>query len=94
MMVSMTMPQARRCCATIDGVEVNMAPHMAMVLEHLLLTSNRVASHEELIAAIWPDPDEEPENALGQLRMYISWLRETGLQIECTRFRGYQLTTR
>jgi DNA-binding response OmpR family regulator len=91
MIISMTMPQSRRCCATVGGMEVRVMPHMAAVLERLLLARPGMATHEELISAVWPHPDDEPEAALRQIQMYVTWLRAKGIPVLGTWGRGYSL---
>jgi DNA-binding winged helix-turn-helix (wHTH) protein len=87
----MTMPQSRRSCASIEGVEVALFPQEARVLERLLLARPGLATHDEIIAAVWPDPDQEPENALGQVRMIVGWLRAKGIPVELRHSQGYSL---
>jgi DNA-binding response OmpR family regulator len=86
MAVTMTMPQARRHCASIDGQELKLSPHHHRVLECMLLHRPHHASPDALIAAVWPHPDDEPENASGQVRIYLHFLRKQGFPIS---FAGY-----
>jgi hypothetical protein len=39
------------------------------------------ASMDDLISAIWPHPDFEPENVVGQIRIYVVGLRKRGFPV-------------
>ena len=45
------------------------------LLERLMRRPGVVVQSTDLIAAIWPEPDEEPEDAQGGLRNAVWWTR-------------------
>lgn len=50
------------------------ARHFAL-LERLMRRCGVIIAHGDLISALWPDPDDEPDNAEGSLRVYFTQLR-------------------
>lgn len=77
------------------GVRVDLSPTEYRLLHHLLLNSNRVLTHEQLLAHVWDFAEADP----GVLKTYISYLRRKldalgpGL-IETRRGVGYILRDR
>lgn len=59
--VSMTWPQMLRHEVAMDGYVVSVQPKSHAILVALLANRGRTLSKNELIEAIWPDPDDEPD---------------------------------
>lgn len=76
--ISMTWPQCLRCELKLGPRLMKLAP-----LEHSLLRAllfnHRSLSIDELIEAMWPDPDYEPEWANNSVKVYVSRLRAKGI---------------
>jgi DNA-binding response OmpR family regulator len=82
-MISMTWPQSLRHEATIDGRRVHFPPGQCALLEVLLLNPPwRFVEGDEMIEAIWPDPDLQPLGARGVVSVYACHLRRAGVPIE------------
>jgi DNA-binding winged helix-turn-helix (wHTH) protein len=62
-MISMTWPQYRRCECMIEGFVVRLTRREADALSTLLMRLPGVVSLSDLIGSIFPDPDDEPDNA-------------------------------
>lgn len=83
MTVSMTLPQAHRHECTVDGRCVHLPPAAAKVLEVLLVSHpDRFVPRDQLFAALWPDPDREPDEASKCIDVYLWRLRHLGVPIE------------
>lgn len=92
MSVSMTVPQLRRHECRIGGLTVRLQPALADFLALLLVSHpNRCLSRRELIEAMWPDAEREPETALEIVRVYVSTLRRLGITVECCTSFGYRI---
>jgi DNA-binding response OmpR family regulator len=91
MSVSMTIPQLRRSECTINGVPHHLTPGRAEFLATLLVASpDHFLRPDDLIEALWPDPDLQPETAYWVLKVYAANLRRMGVVIEggCEGHRG------
>jgi DNA-binding winged helix-turn-helix (wHTH) protein/tetratricopeptide (TPR) repeat protein len=80
-------------CLWRDGTRISLMPKPFAVLTYLVEHAGRLVTHEELLAAIWPDTFVQPE----VLRRYILEIRRVlGDNAETPRFiqtfpkRGYQ----
>lgn len=81
-MISMTMPQYRRRECSINGTSVHLRPMYIEVLSTLLAAGPRFVSRTELIEAIWPNPELEPDYAWTLVDHCILSLRRAGVSIE------------
>ena len=82
-MISMTFPQYLRHECTVDGRIVRMRGLWAEALASLLVSHPaRFVSRAEMIEAIWPNPDFEPDYASVMVDMCIHGLRRLGVAIE------------
>lgn len=83
-MISMTLPQYRRRECTVDGRTVRIKGAHCVELVALLLASH--PDHRwtmgELIGALWPNPDFEPDWAESIIAVRIHRLRAKGIPIE------------
>lgn len=84
-------------CLWQGETRVSLMPKPFAVLRHLIEHAGRLVTHDELLAAIWPDTYVQPE----VLRRYILEIRRAlGDRAEAPRFirtfskRGYQFTAR
>src|SRR5262249_47048245 len=80
-------------CLWRDETRISLTPKPFAVLTYLVAHAGRLVTHEELLAAIWPDTYVQPE----VLRRYILEIRRVlGDNAETPRFiqtfpkRGYQ----
>lgn len=64
----------RRC--VFHGRAVFLPAQQMDLLAVLLMRRGRSVSIGDLIEALWPDPDLEPDNALNQIRVLIYRLRD------------------
>lgn len=88
----MTVPQWMRGECLVDGRAVRLLPAWSELLAVLLVASpDRELSSAELIEAIWPEPDEEPAYAAGNLAKYIHFLRARGVPIENRHGYGWRI---
>lgn len=70
-MISMTWPQYRRCECTADGRRVKLSHLQCEVLSTLLMLWPAPVKKGELIEAVYPDPDREPDNLARYLDIVI-----------------------
>ncbi len=90
--VSMTLPQAKRSEATINGQRVQITPGGHRLLKLLLLSNpGRFISPQNLVETMWPNPDTQPLTALNILRVYVTWLRKLDVRIEQQYGFGYRI---
>jgi DNA-binding response OmpR family regulator len=90
--VSMTLPQAKRREATIDGRRVRLRPGGHRLLKLLLLSNpQRFISPQSLVETMWPNPDTQPLTATNIVRVYVTWLRKLGVHIERQNGFGYRI---
>jgi hypothetical protein len=81
--VSMTFPQSIRGECSVGDVRVKLAPQETKILEILLLRGKGYfTGYHELIEMMWPDPDDEPEDAMNCLSVYVCKLRNKGIAID------------
>lgn len=91
-MISMTLPQYRRRECAVDGRCVRLKPAEAETLALLLVNGpDRFLSGDELIEALWPNPDFEPNWALAIVWRRIHELRAYGVPIENCYKRGWRI---
>lgn len=93
-MVSMTLPQLRRHECTIDGRVVKLRHTLAELLALLLVSGPKFLSRDDLIEALWPNPDFEPEWAETIIHLRIHELRAHGVEIESAYKFGYRVNQR
>lgn len=74
-MISMTWPQYLRGECRVSGFTVRLSPQEAELLSEMLVRYPREVKEEELVAALWPDPETEPEWALANLRALVHRVR-------------------
>ena len=48
----------------------------ALLLEALMKRAGQVVTHDRLIRCLYPDPMDEPRDALANVRTRMSWLRD------------------
>ena len=90
--VRMTWPMSCRGCCTVDGREIRFAAQEQSVFEALLLwPPDRWRNDWELIEAIYPDAEREPETARAMVRVYVASIRNKGVPVECLHGWGYQI---
>ncbi len=89
---SMTLPQARRSEATINGHRVHIPPGGHRLLKLLLLSNpQRFISPQNLVEAMWPNPETQPLTALCIVRLYVTRLRQLGVRIDRHYGFGYRI---
>lgn len=90
MMVAMTWPQYRRRQCSLDGRVIRLRGQEAEILLMLLLSNpDGFLPRDQLIEAMWPDPDFEPESApISYFHVYMTRLRRLGVVIE-NRYRNH-----
>jgi DNA-binding response OmpR family regulator len=74
--ISMTWPQYQRSCCSFRGQEVRLTPQLADALLVLLLRRGEPLSREDLIVALWPDPDLEGEAPEVHVKVLVCRLRK------------------
>jgi hypothetical protein len=90
----MTYPQALRREVTVDGLTYRLSPMCHRLLLILLLRGpNRVTTNADLIEALWPDPDTQPEATRENIHAYVMRLRRLGVPIETLGRVGLRLAT-
>lgn len=80
--VVMTAPMMRRSECLVDGRLVRLTPGQTNLLAVLLLKGPVFTLWDELIEAVWPDPDLEPDQARRVLDVHMVRLRKRGIEIE------------
>lgn len=80
--VTMSMPQALRGECRVDGRLVHLSEQLADLLAALLVAGPRGLTWEEMIEAVWPDPDEQALEAEGIISVRVMQLRRLGVPIE------------
>lgn len=80
--VTMSLPQALRGECRVDGRLVYLTPQLADVLAALLAAGPRGLTWDEMIEAVWPDPDEQALDAEGVLTVRVHQLRRAGVPVE------------
>ncbi len=88
--VRMTWPQHQRREIEIGGVRVYLRPKLHMMASVLVMRPG-IVSHGDLIEAIWPDPDFEPDHARNLLHVYANQLRARGVPVIEHWGRGFEL---
>ena len=91
-MIRMTWPMYERQEVEISRV-VYLTPRETELLSTLLVRRGHIISANELIEAIWTDPNSEPECARNIVYHYIGTLKAklgAGV-IECVESRGYMI---
>ena len=68
---------------------MSLTPHEERLLTALRTKRGQIVERDDLIGALWPNPDREPEGADGALRAHIHNLRRKGVTIESAT--GYRL---
>jgi hypothetical protein len=87
--VSMTFPQSMRNQCRVGENVVQLTPAEARVFELLLLRGiGRHTAYSDLVELMWPDPNDEPEDATGYLKVYVCKLRGRGIAISTLHGRG------
>lgn len=71
----MTVPQMRRCECTHYGRVVRLTHRECEVLTILLLRRGTPVSTTELIEAIYPNPDSEPDYGVSTIGAFLCRLR-------------------
>jgi DNA-binding response OmpR family regulator len=74
--IRMTWPMYLRSECECRGALVSLAPSGADILAALLLRRGELVSHAELIEALWPEPDFEPETSINCLAVHMMRLRQ------------------
>lgn len=64
----------------VGGLLIRLSPHEAELVSTLLMRRVWV-TRGEIIEAMWPDPDLEPENAYNSVSVYIRHLRDKGVPV-------------
>jgi DNA-binding winged helix-turn-helix (wHTH) protein len=91
-MISMTIPQFRCHECTINGRAVKLRPQAAEVLSILLVSDpDEFVTQPELIEAMWPNPDFQPDYADTLLGKMFTILRQSGVAIENDWGRGWRI---
>jgi DNA-binding response OmpR family regulator len=90
-MISMTMPQSRRCAVTLNGREIVLRKGEHAVLELLLLARPHPLSTERIIDLLWPIADDEPECVRRTIQIRLARLRHRGFPISKWELAGYRI---
>lgn len=91
-LIRMTIPMARRQEVEINGEVVRITRRRAhLLLEVLLIRGHKWSSVNDLIEAIWPNPDFEPDYAKNAIQQHIMSLRDLGIEITNFPSVGYRL---
>lgn len=81
--ISMTAPQMLRNECSINGSVVHLRRNWTPLLTLLLVSSpRRFVLWDEMISAVWPDPDDEPENPYVAISQYVLDMKRIGVPIE------------
>lgn len=85
----MTWPQYKRRECTFEGLVVRLTPTECELLSTLLVRRGRVVSYGDIIEALWPDPECEPDWSRNEISQYRRMLRRKlpGV-IECRKSYG------
>jgi DNA-binding winged helix-turn-helix (wHTH) protein len=75
-MISMTWPQYKRGECVVSGFTVRLSPMETEVLLCLLLRHPAPSSADQLIEFVYPDPDNEPEDARGAVYQYVYKIKD------------------
>jgi DNA-binding response OmpR family regulator len=90
--VSMNWPEFQRQVCVINDEEVSLTPQETELLLILLLKHpKRHTPVSELIEAMWPNPDLEPDWAAKRLQVLVFNLRGKGVEIESRYQFGYRI---
>lgn len=73
--VRMTWPNYLRRTLVVDGVEHRLTPKLIDLALLLLLRRGAFVPIPDVIEALWPNPDEEPDFSEDVIRTYVSRLR-------------------
>jgi DNA-binding response OmpR family regulator len=94
-MISMTVPQYRRRECTLDGRAVSLSWLETELLALLLVTDpERALGKSDIIEALYPNPDLEPEWADNLVYRYVNKLRRHGVPIETEWGFGWRISRR
>jgi DNA-binding SARP family transcriptional activator len=86
------LPQALRHEALIDGVLVKLSRMRHELLSLLLLRPPKsLVTLDEIIEALWPDPDLQPLGTLDCIHNFIMQLRRAGVTIVGQHGRGWMI---
>lgn len=89
-MIRMTWPQYRRQEIEVRGQVIRLSKSQAEIAFALLVRPG-VVSFNDLIEAVWPDPDFEPDYARNILSIQIHKMRRKGIPVVNYHSRGYSL---
>lgn len=79
----MSVPQSRRGCHSLDGVERYLCPQEHRLLTLLLLRSPLTFVHgTEIIEWLYPNPDDEPDGSKRLVYVLMRRLRDAGIPID------------
>lgn len=88
----MTFQQSLRQQIEIDGHAVHLTPMIHALAEFMLMRGPlRWIEMDDLIAACYPNPDDEPEGAAQCIKKRICRLRRIGVPILTRHGRGYRV---
>ena len=89
--VTMTYPQSRRRQVKVGAKIVQLTPREHAITEVLLMAPGPL-SRNDIIEAVWLNPDEEPESAYRNVDRIICFARRKGVPIVLRRHvKGYEL---
>lgn len=84
--------RAFKVVAYVGGKKVHLNLQQTKLLERLAMARpGENVPHLELLEYLYPDPDREPTDALGLVKVNISGLRSKGIVVKLNWGRGYQL---
>lgn len=79
----------RRNEVDVGGLIVRLSPLEAEVLSTIIMRP--LTSRAQIIEAVWPDPDLEPDSAHNMVSVTISRLRRKGVPVACRHGLGFEI---
>lgn len=88
----MTLPQALRHEAMINGNLIRLRPLQHELLTLLLLRSpGHLVPAGDIVEALWPDPDRQPLATTDTIHFCVMQLRRIGVPVEVRRGLGWRI---
>jgi len=79
--VTMTMPQSRRLCVSVGGVEVYLTRREHQIVEHLLLMRPNPVDRESLTRAVYGGSIAEPLTSGKCISVCMTHIRQKGVPV-------------
>jgi len=91
----MTLPQALRheAFTPLGLIKLRPLPHALLTLL-LLRRPEDFVGLDDIVEALWPDPDKQPLATSDCIHFYVMQLRRAGVSIEVRRGQGWRIPRR